>query len=167
MKAQIEHLIDTYATHLFAPTAARYFAPYQSESLATPCSKQSSCLQGQQLDATFSAAHERPVNGSAVDKMLYSMAYLPKARNGLPFAKWLIPQLKQQQLTAVMAASRLRIANKHSVTEAQVADYLNVPRKSYLLRREAGVACLKKQIIRLEEYDRLVREKKYFAITKA
>ena len=161
MEKQIEKLIHIFASHIFGSSSdAGYHAPSQLEMLAAACSKKRDWFQKNQLDADFSSSDEHQANDRPDDKMINEITYLRKPHNDFPFAKWLILQLKEKQLIAVMAEPRLRIANKRKITEDEVAEYLEVPKTTYISRREAGLIWLKNELTRLEEYNRLVQTKK-------
>ena len=159
MEKQIEKLIHIFASHIFGPSSdAGYHAPSQLEMLAAACNTKREWFQIKQLDADFSASDERQANDRPDDKMINEITYLREPHNDFTFAKWLILQLKEKQLLAVMAEPRLRIANKRKITEDEVADYLAVPKTTYISRREAGLNWLEKELTRLVEYDRLTKK---------
>ena len=161
MKERIQKLIEIYACYVFGVDRdAGWHAPSQLESLQTASIAKRTGLQVKQLTVSFSASDEHQVNDRSDDKMINEITYLRKPHNDFPFAKWLIIQLKEKQLIAVMAEPRLRIANKRKYTEDEIACYLEVPKTTYISRREAGLVWLEKELTRLEEYNRLVQTKK-------
>jgi len=155
----VTKLIEIFATHVFGPNwEAGYHAPSQLEGLQYACGRKASGLKVKQLTAGFSSSDERQFNDRADDKMINEITYLRQPHNDFPFAKWLILQLKDKQLIAVMAEPRLRIVNKRKLTEDEISDNLKVPKTTYISRREAGLNWLEKELTRLVEYDRLTKK---------
>jgi hypothetical protein len=158
IKERALKLIEVYANGIFGISHdAGWHAPSQLESLKDVCNKKRQWFQKSQLTVGFSPCNERQANDKADDKMINEMSYLRNKHYDFEFAKWLLLQLKDVQLLAIMAEPRLRFAYKRRFKEQEVADYLAIPKSTYISRKESGLICLEVEIERLEEYDRFYK----------
>jgi hypothetical protein len=158
IKERVLKLIEVYANGIFGISHdAGWHAPSQLESLKDVCNKKRQWFQKTQLTVGFSTCDERQANDKADDKMINEMAYLRGKHYDFEFAKWLLLQLKEAQLLAIMAEPRLRLAYKRKFKEQEVADYLEIQRATYQKRRDAGIKSIVSQLVTLEEYDQLKR----------
>jgi len=158
IKERVAKLIDIYANGIFGiSNDAGWHAPSQLESLKDVCNKKRQWFQNSQLTVGFSSSDERQTNDKADDKMINEMSYLRNKHHDFEFAKWLLLQLKEAQLLSIMAEPRLRFAYKRKFTEQEIADYLEIQRGNYIKRRNAGMNIIAKELVKIEEYNALMR----------
>lgn len=156
MRERIQKLIDIYATYVFGLTQdAGWHTPSQLDATQYKSNSGSDLLRKKKFDARFSSTDLHQSNDRADDKMISEMAFVRKKHHDFKFAKWLLEQLKEDQLVALMAEPRLRMAYKRKFKEQEIADYLEIPKKTYNTRRNAGMSNLVKELSRLDEYDSL------------
>jgi hypothetical protein len=160
IKERVAKLIDIYANGIFGiSNDAGWHAPSQLESLKDVCNKKRQWFQKNQLTVSFSSSDERQANDVADDKMINEISYLRNKHHDFEFAKWLLLQLKEAQLLAIMAEPRLRISHQcvynREPTRQEIADYLDINKETYKKRCEAATAKIAQLLIIFEEYDKL------------
>lgn len=156
MKERIEKLIDIYATYVFGVTQdAGWHTPSQLDATQYKSNSGSDLMRKKKFGVRFSSSDLHQSSDKADEKMISEMAFVRNQHHDFKFAKWLLEQLKEGQLLALMAEPRLRMAYKRKFKEQEVADYLEVPRKTYISRKNAGLDWLESELIKLQQYDQL------------
>ena len=156
MKERIQHLIDVYCNYVFGVDQdAGWHTPSQLDITQYKSNSGSDLLRISKFEARYCAADLHQSNDRSDDKMISEMAFVRNQHHDFKFAKWLLEQLKESQLLALMAEPRLRIAYKRAFKEQEIADYLEVPRKTYTTRKNAGLGWLESELIKLHQYDQL------------
>jgi hypothetical protein len=156
MKERIEHLINIYCDQVFSTdNEAGWHTPSQLDATRYKSNSGSDLLRKTKFSARYCAADLHQPNDRADDKMINETQFLKKKHYDFDFAEWLLLQLKPNQLKAVITSLKLQLIYKEKPTDQEVADYLKIPKSTYLKRRNSGLEQLEKQLVRLEEYDSL------------
>jgi hypothetical protein len=154
MKERIEHLINVYCDQVFSTdNEAGWHTPSQLDATRYKSNSGSDLLRRTKYSARHCAADLHQPNDRADDKMINETQFLKKKHHDFDFAQWLLHQLKPNQLKAIEAGPKLQLIYKRKPKEQEVADYLEIPKKTYNTRRDTAIQWLEKELVRLEQYE--------------
>jgi len=154
MKERIQHLVDIYVNSLLSiSNDAGHHAPSQIEILASACNKKRNEFQRKQLTVRTTASDERQFNDRPDDKMINEMSFLRKPHHKIEFVKWLINQLKEPQLLALIAETKQRKIYKRKFTDQEIADYIEMTKDSYKYNKKMALIKVTELLVLIDQYE--------------